>query len=233
MLHGVHCRGRPRGDADLVVDVLDVVGCSAMGNHERSADLLLRGAARDQSSEPRSHDLSGCPAKPIVLSGPGRRQPVLPRPPPDPGFPPRLPASITLAVAAQDRELLGTAACWSLPDRCRQRPGFWPAWESRLWTAAGGSPSRPAVRGACRQQVRDAPGRPSGTDALRVVGVQSHALPIRRRQRPRLVPHAVGDADPTQVVKSAARFTFVISAALRPVSGGSFGQPGHLRDGFA
>ena len=75
MLHGKEGSGCPRGDINLVVDVLDMVVYGLLGDREKAADLLLGVSARDQAqdlhfslAEP-SHQFSTGRANTVTCSG--------------------------------------------------------------------------------------------------------------------------------------------------------------------
>ena len=158
----------------------------------RSRDLPVRAAAGDQAqhldlplgqARPARARAAGASRRPAAASTQATASAIQPAPPPRARGPLRRPASAgrcgRSAVSAAN-----TSAAAEQPGLARLRLG-------RERAVVPGAVEALVVRGRRLDEGRERAA--AGEDALRVVGVEPHPLPLRGRERARLVPDPVLD----------------------------------------
>jgi hypothetical protein len=205
-----------RGDADLLEDVLDVVAGGLHGDVEAGGDLLVGEAARQDAQH-----LHLAIREAGRMVGPGRQQALVSRHGEHGGHG----LAVETAGGGIAAEFLGGArgreggAVRALLDHGVVGVG---RGEQARGHRDGGGGEAAVIAGAVEALVRErgdgahrAEPAQAREDALRVVRVHANALPLGLGERALLVPDALEDAGPAEVVEVRSAHE---SGALGPAS---------------
>ena len=222
---------RPAGDADLRVDVLHVVLGGAARDHQPLGDLRVRAAGRDQ---PRDLDLAlaeagraaGCPGAGAGSRPRPRARPITASPSSRPARTSRCSSAAACSASSAGRCGRSWVIAWKASAAARIRTAG--ARSRRAAAAVVARPVEPLVVHAGDAGHRlERLGR--GQDALRVVRVHPHLLPLGGGQRAGLLPDRVRDRDAAEVARAARRprAGTAVCASRRSARAAARGELGH------